>query len=466
MSFSHTFTGVPGSGAVYPANGWAIYTPRAPYLFPYDSFFRGGGPGGPDENGYAVGVAADGTISVSGPNDINPFDPQNSIYFVQIGGPAGAQLNFQVKPPTIQQINKTVSGRNVNLTAFNVQTFYSGLNRVDWQIFRSGAGSLPVATGSGLTLSLTSLPLGNYSANATAVDNNGLKFTASTSFSIVNIPPVPVITYVIGDEGFVNFDGSASYDPDGTVVAWNWSFYLNSTFLSSSTLVAPSVTFSGPGTVWAFLSVTDNDNASSSTGQIFTLPDDVFYQSLGTVLDPQGNLFTAVKSGNDVQVYQFRSGIASRVTRALISNAKNPSLWRKAGSNLLFLAATDRTGNNAYVWLSKDNGATFTQGNMIFDSTYKNCFVADTVDGGAVAVALKAGTSEIWFRRSPDGLTWPSAAPYAPVLIASLGSSTNKVAHVRQQHLKGSLALIATNGSDWVYKSLQMGRSGSWTAVP
>ncbi len=59
----------------------------------------------------------------------------------------------------------------------------------------------------------------------------------------------------------VSFDGSGSYDPDGTIVSYAWNFGDGATAPG----IAPSHTYTTPGTYSARLTVTDNQGASAST---------------------------------------------------------------------------------------------------------------------------------------------------------------------------------------------------------
>ena len=69
----------------------------------------------------------------------------------------------------------------------------------------------------------------------------------------------------------------------------------------------------------------------------------------------------------------------------------------------------------------------------IWPTGYKSAHVAGTRDGGAVSVAVKKDTTQVWFRRSPDGSSWPATAPYAPIQIGSSGGSSGKVFQIRQR---------------------------------
>jgi len=81
----------------------------------------------------------------------------------------------------------------------------------------------------------------------------------------VNDPPVAVAeatspTHILEDES-VSFDGAASYDPDGTVVDWQWDFNGDGTYgdACSGGMTTPTALFPNPGTFNVKLKVVDNE---------------------------------------------------------------------------------------------------------------------------------------------------------------------------------------------------------------
>jgi PKD repeat protein len=89
-----------------------------------------------------------------------------------------------------------------------------------------------------------------------------------TAGKAVNIPPVAIFDSVpatpqTGET--VQFDGSASYDPDGTVVAWSWDFGDGSAITSASPFASHS--YSAPGNYTVTLNVTDDGGATGQTSQ-------------------------------------------------------------------------------------------------------------------------------------------------------------------------------------------------------
>lgn len=77
----------------------------------------------------------------------------------------------------------------------------------------------------------------------------------------------------------VAFRGASSYDSDGTIVGYRWSFGDGAT----STAVSPSYVYQSVGTYTASLTVTDNDGATHSTALKITVQE---ASNTGDVVDP------------------------------------------------------------------------------------------------------------------------------------------------------------------------------------
>lgn len=97
----------------------------------------------------------------------------------------------------------------------------------------------------------------------------------------------------------------------------------------------------------------------------------------------------------------------------------------------------------------------------VWTSAYSKAHVEQTSDGGAVSVAIALSDNvSVFFKRSTDGITWPSS----PVYVGALGS-TNRQVHIREKLRAGRPTgeLITTNGFDKMWLSRDMGRT--WTAL-
>ena len=109
---------------------------------------------------------------------------------------------------------------------------------------------------------------GTYTVTLTVTDDGGLTDSTSQTVQVgaPNQPPVAAFSFspahpMAGD--WVQFDGSASFDPDGTITAYSWNFGDGST----ASGVSRYHQFTAPGTYTVTLTVTDNGGLTNSTTQ-------------------------------------------------------------------------------------------------------------------------------------------------------------------------------------------------------
>ena len=117
---------------------------------------------------------------------------------------------------------------------------------------------------------------GDYTARLRVTDSLGQQNTQEMSFHVINpANQAPTASFtpdnVSGDAPqTVNFDASASMDPDGVIAKYEWDFDGDGKFDYSSTTPAATYTFSIYGFNTVQLRVTDADLATDGyTGQVF-----------------------------------------------------------------------------------------------------------------------------------------------------------------------------------------------------
>ncbi|KAA3613925.1 MAG: PKD domain-containing protein [Calditrichaeota bacterium] len=107
---------------------------------------------------------------------------------------------------------------------------------------------------------------GNYTVTLEVTDNDGATGTATVDFTVggaANQPPTAVANAnpTSGTAPLaVNFTGSGSSDPDGSITSYSWDFGDG----NSSSTADPSHTYNNSGNYTAVLTVTDNDGATDT----------------------------------------------------------------------------------------------------------------------------------------------------------------------------------------------------------
>ncbi len=107
---------------------------------------------------------------------------------------------------------------------------------------------------------------GTYTVTLTVTDNGGLTNSVShtVQVGVPNQPPVAAFSFsptnpLAGQQ--VRFDGSASFDPNGTITAYNWNFGDGATSGAGAVVYHQ---YSTAGTYTVTLTVTDNGGLTSS----------------------------------------------------------------------------------------------------------------------------------------------------------------------------------------------------------
>ena len=110
---------------------------------------------------------------------------------------------------------------------------------------------------------------GTYVVTLTVQDNSGLSDSTSQPIQVgaTNLPPTAAFAFSPTNpavSSWVQFDGSSSSDPDGTIVSYSWNFGDGTPLVTGSTVFHQ---FSTAGTYVVTLTVQDNDAATDSTSR-------------------------------------------------------------------------------------------------------------------------------------------------------------------------------------------------------
>ncbi|MFC8192420.1 PKD domain-containing protein [Cellulomonas sp. NPDC057328] len=126
-------------------------------------------------------------------------------------------------------------------------------------------------TGTGPTATRTYTAAGTYTVRLTVTDDRGDTGTAEQTVTVTAPPPpnqAPTAAFTPTLTGAdLVVDGSASADPDGTLVSHAWEFGDGGT----ATGATATHTYAGPGTYPVRLTVTDDDGATATTERSVTV---------------------------------------------------------------------------------------------------------------------------------------------------------------------------------------------------
>ncbi len=212
-------------------------------------------------------------------------------------------------PPAINIISPTdgitVSGI-VAITADAADDV--GIGRVDFY-YDSTLIETDVTSPYSIDWDTTTVDDSAYTITATAVDTASQASSDSISVIVDNIndPPVanagPDKDTTVGQA--VNFDGSGSFDPDGSIVSYEWDFGDSFTDTGDST----SHTYSTAGTYTVTLTITDNGGAINQDTATVTVSEEpaeieVFFDSfesglINWVQDSQNDWFRSTQRAAD-----------------------------------------------------------------------------------------------------------------------------------------------------------------------
>jgi PKD repeat protein len=147
------------------------------------------------------------------------------------------------------------------------------IKKYEWDFDNNGSFEVDAGTTPTTTHSFPSA--GILTVRLRVTDNRGGTNETTRTLAVTNRLPSASFTVAPGSPGagtIVTFDGSASSDPDGSIVSYMWDLDGNGS-LEVDTGTQPTATKSYPatGSVTARLRVTDNDGGITDTTRTFTV---------------------------------------------------------------------------------------------------------------------------------------------------------------------------------------------------
>jgi len=186
---------------------------------------------------------------------------------------------------------------------------------------------------------------GVYTITLKVTDNSGLTDTEIKSITVFNRPPIASFTESATSAPTgtpIYFNASASYDPDGTIVSYFWTFGDG----TNATGITVSHAYADNGTYTVVLKVTDNDGASATATAIKTvlnrLPVASFTESATTVYRGEVIHFNASASydpDGSIISYFWAFGDGTNATGMVVDHA-----YTDLGTYIVILTVTDNDG--------------------------------------------------------------------------------------------------------------------------
>ncbi len=209
----------------------------------------------------ATGVSITHTYATGGSYDVTLTVTDNS------GNTDTATQTIEIAVPNVAPTAE-ISGPTNGTAGVAVSFDGSGSSDRDGSVVAYDWNFGDNTSGSGATVSHT-YAAGTYTVTLTVTDNMGATGTATLSITIAaSTEPQPPIAdaggpYVAEVGATVQFDGSASSDPDGSIMSYSWDFGDGAAMGAG---VGPVHVYTAPGTYTVVLTVTD-DQGQTGSGQ-------------------------------------------------------------------------------------------------------------------------------------------------------------------------------------------------------
>jgi PKD repeat protein len=262
------------------------------------------------------------------------------------GGLAARESSsVRIDIPPIATFTYTCSGWTCNFDGTASSDPDGTVQKYSWCFGDSVSGCVP----GGSTAQHTYTQAGSYNASLWVVDDAGIYVHSPEQTVVIsgqnpNHPPIASLT-VTCVALRCHFDPSASYDPDGTIVQYDWTFVdaNNSGWGNGYYTPAPQdVKFPHDGTWVVTLTVTDNLTLKASTSQTVTLtdlPPTAAFASSCSGLTCTFDASASTDSDGTVQSYSWSFGDAASATTSTAQHT-----YASAGTYAVTLSVSDDAG--------------------------------------------------------------------------------------------------------------------------
>ncbi|UCH89308.1 MAG: PKD domain-containing protein [Thermoplasmata archaeon] len=204
--------------------------------------------------------------------------------------------------------------------------------------------------GEGLEVTHTFNSKGVYTVILTVTDDDGATSQDSISVTINNLSPISVITLekeVAEEDEEVLFNGSNSYDPDGSILKYRWDFGDGITGFGMTT----SHTYTDAGSYLISLIVEDNNNVLNRNTRLITIENVLPVADAGENAEVYINEDAIFNAGNssdtpsDIDFLQYLWDFGDNTTgEGIITNHS----YERAGVYEVILTVIDDDGAEAF----------------------------------------------------------------------------------------------------------------------
>jgi PKD repeat protein len=235
---------------------------------------------------------------------------------------------------------------------------------------------------------------GIYTVTLTVTDNENKTGSATTTITVLNRLSIPSFTEsaeTVYTGEVIFFDASGSYDPDGSIVSYQWNFGDG----TNAAGITANHSYADDGIYAVRLTVTDDDGATASTTAVKTvlnrLPVASFTESAETINIGETITFNASESYDSdgyIVDYFWDFGEGSNATGVVVSHA-----YSYNGTYTVTLTVTDDDGatasTTAIMTVLDSTATSLTEFLSVNNSV---CTVRSTVDYGTPkTMALTSG---------------------------------------------------------------------------
>jgi PKD repeat protein len=257
----------------------------------------------------------------------------------------------QATIPGTPIINNTVGYVQIGLSLIGSETGFTGngtLAQITFRVLIRGSSNLNFSKPYGTDTFLLNSNLDVIPAMVTDGYFDNRLAVPQPPVAVFNYSPTPVI---VGQ--LITFNASASYDPDGTIVSYQWAFGDGAT--DSGQIVTHTYTLAG--TYQANLTVTDNDGMTNSTTKeitVYAFRPAALYVDPPEIIDPTlmpPKIFTinvTVNYVTNMYDYEFKLSYNTEMLTcfgAIINRVQNqtdftPLILIDDGAGLIFVNVT------------------------------------------------------------------------------------------------------------------------------